>query len=224
MHVVVRSLHETMNSVLDVLYPVICLICGRRMPTGRWMVCESCWDCLPRLWKTHQKDERLCTDMTMSVFEYREPFQRVLHAFKYGGIRSLAYPLALELRDVLSRCSDPPDILVPVPLHPARLRERGYNQSRLLATELGHACGVPVLSYGHFRRIRYTSSQARLDRQHRLQNLSHAFRVIHSRDLWNRRVALVDDVLTTGSTLDECAKTLFRAGVRSVCTCTVARD
>jgi ComF family protein len=224
MHVVARSVHEAMRSVLDVLYPVMCLVCGRRIPTGRWMVCESCWDGLPRLWNTHQIDERLSADITMAVFEYREPFQCVLHAYKYGGIRSLAYPLALELRDVLRQCSDPPDILVPVPLHPARLRERGYNQSRLLATELGHACGVPVLPPGHFRRIRYTSSQARLDRQHRLQNLSHAFRVIQSRDLRDRRVALVDDVLTTGSTLEECAQTLYRSGVRSVCTLTVARD
>lgn len=224
MRAIVHPLHEAMSAVLDVVYPVMCLVCGRRLPAGRLMVCEPCWDRLPRLWRTLQIDERLSADLAIAVFEYREPLQGVLHAFKYGGIRFLAHPLALELGDVLCQCSEPPDLLVPVPLHSARYRERGYNQSRLLATELSLACGVPVLSSGHFRRVRYTPSQANLDRRHRLSNLSNAFQVIHSRDLLGRRVALIDDVLTTGSTLNECAKTLFRAGARSVYYVTVARD
>ena len=113
------------------------------------------------------------------------------------------------------------DLIVPVPLHPARLRERGFNQAHILATMLGHKIGVPIFPV--LRRIRYTTTQTAFDRIDRIENLRGAFRLRKSIDMRGLQVLLVDDILTTGSTLSECARVLREAGALSVYAVTAAR-
>src|SRR5262249_21837498 len=113
------------------------------------------------------------------------------------------------------------DLVVPVPLHPARKRERGFNQAELLARELSRSRG---LSLGKaLDRIRYTTTQTQFDRNERMENLKDAFRLRHGCNVQGLRMLLVDDVLTTGSTLSECASVLKRAGAHAVHAVTVAR-
>jgi ComF family protein len=113
------------------------------------------------------------------------------------------------------------DVIIPVPLHPARQRERGFNQASLLAELLGKQMSVeyqPLLE-----RVRYTTTQTALDRAERIENLHNAFRLRKNADVRRLRVLLIDDVLTTGSTLSECARILKRAGALSVHAATAAR-
>lgn len=113
------------------------------------------------------------------------------------------------------------DLIVPVPLHPARQRERGFNQAALLAQFLGAHCSIPVANA--LQRLRYTTTQTAFDRAERMENLRDAFRLRKNADVRGLNVLLVDDVLTTGSTLSECARVLKRNKADSVYAVTAAR-
>jgi len=113
------------------------------------------------------------------------------------------------------------DVIVPVPLHPTRQRERGFNQASLLAELLSPRISIPCKRV--LKRIRYTTTQTALDRAERMENLHNAFRLRKKADVRGLRVLLIDDVLTTGSTLSECARILKRAGAISVYAATAAR-
>ena len=112
---------------------------------------------------------------------------------------------------------------MPVPLHPRRLRTRGYNQAALLSKFLGSRAGIPV-AYELLTRARETRPQTRLSREQRLANVRGAFLVADAEAVSGRRILLVDDVFTTGTTLDECALALKRAGAARIAALTVARS
>ncbi len=161
-----------------------------------------------------------------AVTRYRSQgiVREFIHRFKYEGHFYLRHQLAawmdaaFEDERIRQR---PADYLVPVPLHPLRQREREFNQSEILARLLAKRRKIPVL--GCLRRIRATSTQTRLDRHERMENLRGAFQVRHTSPVQSRHLILVDDVLTTGSTVEECACVLCRAGAASVRVVTVAR-
>ena len=147
-----------------------------------------------------------------------------IHDFKYNGQRHLRHPLADWLAKSLEDpriSSHPFDALVPVPLHHIRFREREFNQAAELATLVSQRCGVPV--WHSLKRTRYTSTQTKLDRAERMENLRGAFRVRHTARVKDRHLVLVDDVFTTGSTVEECTRVLLHAGAASVRVITVAR-
>ena len=148
----------------------------------------------------------------------------VIHEFKYNRQIHLRHLVARWLRAALDdeRLRDHQfDVIVPVPLHPARQRERGFNQASLLAELLSAHTSIP--SRPLLKRIRYTTTQTALDRSERMENLHNAFRLRKNADVRGLRVLLIDDVLTTGSTLSECARVLKRAGAISVHAATAAR-
>jgi ComF family protein len=113
------------------------------------------------------------------------------------------------------------DLLVPVPLHSARQRERGFNQAGLLAELLSAARGIPCQSA--LERVRYTTTQTAFDRTERMENLHNAFRLRKKMNVRHLHVLLIDDVLTTGATLSECARVLKKAGASTVYAATAAR-
>ena len=131
-------------------------------------------------------------------------------------------PLARLVGQEMRRRALQIDLLVPVPLHPKRLAERGYNQSVLLARELGSELGIPVAE--PMERCRETSAQAGLRASARQSNVRDAFRCRDGSDLTGRRVGIVDDVCTTGATLEDCARALREAGCASAWGIVVARD
>ena len=141
--------------------------------------------------------------------------------FKYHSKVALADALG-ELMGTAFRDSPDVDMLLPVPLHASRLREREFNQSLLLADRLHRRLGVP-LSYGNLVRLRDTQPQTELTRSARLKNLRRAFSVLHPKEVDGKRLLLVDDVFTTGTTVNECAKALRKAGAADVFVCTLAR-
>jgi ComF family protein len=150
--------------------------------------------------------------------------RHLIHEFKYNKREYLRRPLANWLAETLDDpriIATPIDALVPVPLHSTRLRERGYNQAQLLAELLAADYHFPVLQ--SLQRIRRTETQTSFDRAQRMENLHDAFHVGNNAAVKNKHLVLVDDVLTTGSTLNECARVLHRAGAASVRAICVAR-
>jgi ComF family protein len=156
----------------------------------------------------------------VSGARYGTPLREAIHAFKYDGTPGLAAPLAPLLVDAWRNAALNADIIVPVPLHARRRRERGYNQSELLARGLGEACGVPVDTH-LLTRERYTDQQALLKGAERRQNVQGAFAADARAN--GKLIVLVDDVLTSGATLTECANVLLNVGAASVSAVTLAR-
>jgi len=153
---------------------------------------------------------------------YGGPLALAIHALKYRRRSDLVGALApLALRALL-RSSSRPELLLPVPLHRGRLVERGYDQAALLAAALSRHARLPW-SPSVLERRRATPQQAKLDRQARRANVLGAFAVARSRAVEGRQVALVDDVLTTGATVSECARVLLDAGASRVSVLVLAR-
>ena len=170
-----------------------------------------------------------CVNWRAEIDGIRSPFQfdgvikRAVYQLKYGNIRALAQSLAELLQDYLLTYPVPVEVLVPVPLHQKRLRERGYNQSVLLAKELGKLIKLPIVD-DCLVRLRHTPPQVKtatvIERQ---SNVAGAFTCRDSR-LQNKQVLLIDDVSTSGATLDACATALKAAGAASVWGLVLARE
>jgi ComF family protein len=157
-------------------------------------------------------------DCARAIGAYDGALRAIVHALKYDGRRSLAVPLAALMRARAAALVDAADVAVPVPLHPSRLRQRGFNQ----AADLARGLGVPVVSAR--KRVRATPTQTSLPAARRHGNVRGAFTITrHARVLAGCTVLLVDDVSTTGATLDACARTLKAAGAAEVRALTAAR-
>lgn len=150
------------------------------------------------------------------------PVPSLIRRHKYGFDQSLSRALSECLQDPLPVRRDDYDVVVPVPLHRRRLRWRGFNQSALLAAELARRLGLP-LAIGNLRRVRATPPQSARTRKARLKNVAGAFLVRNPKRILGRRVLLVDDVVTTGATVEECARVLLGAGAMVVDVFTLAR-
>lgn len=153
---------------------------------------------------------------------YDEPVSLAIHEFKYNGRKELGQPLGELLAGYWQSRSVSVDVVMAVPLHAKRLAERGYNQSQLLAETLCRAAGLPLLQPEVLQRQRETQQQVHLGPLERQQNVSGAF-VWNGPPLAGARTLLIDDVATTGSTLEACGETLLAAGAGRVWALTVAR-
>ena len=231
------------GGLVSLLYPAFCAVCSRRVDTDE-NLCASCADEAPRIRppfcaKCSQPFDGAITDSftcvncenrvlhfdaAISVYCSRGVVRKLMHDFKYGRQIHLRHLLG---RWLVAALEDPRlagrrfDLIVPVPLHAARKRERGFNQADLLARELQRASGLRLEAV--LQRTRYTTTQTQFDRLERMENLRGAFRLRRDSNVQDLRVLLVDDVLTTGSTLSECAAVLKKAGALSVHAATAAR-
>ncbi len=156
-----------------------------------------------------------------TLYPYMPPLQHAIRFFKYQGKVSLAAPLAALMIARLPPLNSV-DVIIPVPLHIQRLREREFNQSLLLADHIGRSLDMPV-AYTNLVRTAPTPAQTTLSRKDRQKNLRRAFAVRHPDAIVNKRILLIDDVFTTGTTVNECAKTLRRAGSADVFAITLSR-
>ncbi len=221
--------------LLDLVLPPVCSECAR---VGHWL-CERCALALPLFegpmceycGRPHSPSGicPVCRESPLSVQPIRSAFlfegaiREALHALKYQGGQQIVETLGEPLRRSWQQSALESDLLIPVPLHPDRERRRGYNQAQLLARALGWRLGLPVASR-LLVRARDTVSQTRLDREARQRNVEGAF-VLQARcsELAGMRVTLIDDVATTGATLNACAVVLRAAGVKEVNAFTLAR-
>jgi ComF family protein len=207
----------------------LCAECRNRAPRITAPFCEKCsepfFGAITQTFSCANCEHRtLHFDAAVAVYRSRGLVRQLVHDFKYGRQRHLRHPVAQWLSETLhdSRLRDRSfDLIVPVPLHAARERERGFNQAVLLAELLAARLALPLRPV--LERIRYTTTQTAYDRAERMENLQDAFRLRKNRDVRGLRVLLIDDVLTTGSTLSECARVLKAAGAISVHAATAAR-
>jgi competence protein ComFC len=237
------AIAETFHSLASLFYPATCVVCAANVERSEYL-CADCQRRAPRIvapfctkcsepfsgaitqaFSCANCEHRLLHfDCAVAAYRSRGLVRKLVHEFKYAKQRHLRYPLAGWLRETLD---DPRlrgrhfDAIVPVPLHPARERERGFNQAALLADLLGAAIGGAVRPV--LERTRYTTTQTAYDRAERIENLRGAFRLRKNQDVRDLRVLLIDDVLTTGSTLSECARVLKDAGAVSIHAATAAR-
>jgi ComF family protein len=163
-------------------------------------------------------------DRARAAGAYRGLLREVIHRFKYDGHISLARPLAqLLLPAATELCTlHEINIVLPVPLHSRRLRERGFNQAALLARRVGAFLKIPV-EYTVLKRLRWTEPQIGLSPRKRAENVRGAFGLTSGKAVRDRTVLLVDDVFTTGETVDQCVRALKAGGAREVVVLTVAR-
>jgi ComF family protein len=236
-------IRSALDAILSVLFAPSCAACGALLdhPTAG-PVCPSCWrsirpltpplcdrcgDPLPA-WRAIsiplarcprcRRHEGRPVDRARAIGEYDGALRAIIHALKYEGRRSLACPLSALMRSRGADMLSGVDWAVPVPLHPSRRRERGFNQ----AADLARGLGVPVRHA--LRRCRATITQTGLPAARRHRNVRGAFVLAPAGgQLEATTVVLVDDVSTTGATLDACARVLKNAGVREVRALTAAR-
>lgn len=158
-----------------------------------------------------------------SLFHFDGAMHQAILQFKYKNVKALAAPLAQFMAEYLCAHPLPAEVLVPVPLHPRRLRERGYNQSSLLARELGKLAPLPIIE-GSLVRLKNTPPQTRTkSADERQSNVADAF-ICRDHRLEGRRILLIDDVCTSSATLDTCATAVKAAGATSVWGLTLARE
>jgi competence protein ComFC len=232
-----------LDTVLELFYPSNCVGCGQPQDLGA-LLCNECRETLTRIQAPfcrccsrpfegiitgefccpNCEDRAPAFACAVSNYQAKGVLRDLIHRFKYGREFYLRGVLTEYLTEAMQDAriqANPVDGLVPVPLHPTRLRERGFNQADALAETLSKRTRLPVLRC--IQRRRYTSTQTQFDRVERMQNLRNAFALRKSNDVRGKHLVLLDDVLTTGSTLHECALVLRAAGAESVRAITVAR-
>ena len=196
-------------SHLSAILPPLCPKCGRPLSSQR-----LCGDCV---------EKGSIIDGIRSVYLFEGVMREAIHHLKYRGLKALAAPLGELLADYLLSHPLPAQVLVPVPLHPQRLRQRGHNQSALLGRELSRLTNLP-LAEECLARLRNTASQARTaNAEERRRNVEGAFEC-RDEHLRGKHILLIDDVCTTGATLEACAGALRAKGATSIWGLTLARE
>lgn len=194
---------------LSRLLPPICQRCGRSESSG--MYCRECWG-------THNHIHSI-----RSVFVFEGIIRRAVHEFKYRNLRSMAVCLSQYMADYFVEYELVADVLLPVPMHENRLQRRGYNQSELLAGQLSGMISVPVRG-DLIRRVRDNKPQARTTRvEERRSNMENAFTCI-SNEVSGKDIIIIDDVCTSGATLEACAAALKLKGANQISGFTLARE
>ncbi len=227
-------LHESFSGLFDLFYPNLCQACGRHLPAIEQFLCPACLYQLPHtryhLLVENPFTERfwgrvpLCFGAAQFFFTTGGRVQRLIHLLKYHHRpdigRKLGQLYAAELRE--AEHFPKPHAIIPVPLHPRKLQQRGYNQSAAFAQGLADGLKVPMYEHG-LRRLLHTESQTRKSRIERVANVGNAFGLGHLKDLPPEpHFLLVDDVLTTGATLEACAQPLLALPGARVSMATIA--
>ncbi|NKB72822.1 MAG: ComF family protein [Candidatus Latescibacteria bacterium] len=219
--------------LLDFVYPPHCLLCGNALEEDLERLCPACWQqvdspapvrcgrcskplVVPADWCGNCASWDPLFEGALILGDFTGSLQQAVWNLKFGGQPHLGVALGqlLGQRDEFAGVWEQLDMLLPVPLHPARQRERGYNQSLHIARGVARSTGLP-LAEGLLRRWVPTCQQARLELDQRRDNVAGAF-VWGACDAVPRRVGVVDDVITTGETLNACCRVLTAAGVERV--------
>ncbi len=224
---------ELFDTLLAAMLPERCLLCTERIQQP---FCIDCMQLLPwiaigcEICGAQLSEVGVCGrcqaqppyyDNVIIPFQYRSPIAEQIQRLKYNRKLRYASPLAaMILQRVWKSPQPPPQVLIPMPLHRHRLRQRGFNQALEIAKPIGNQLGIEV-NYSLLARIKNTASQTGLNVKQRHKNVRGAFQVM--RPITMKHVALIDDVVTSGNTVNTAARALKRAGVKTVSVWAVAR-
>ncbi len=203
------------QDLLYLFYPDICLCCGNSLVKQEELICTNCLIHLPKtnyhLYEDNPVNRlfygRIPLHSTASYLHYSKKgrVQRLIHQLKYKGERDVGlflgrhYGHELRQSDLFRNCS----CVIPVPLHESKLRKRGYNQSEFIARGLSQSMGIPIVSDNLYRK-EFTQTQTRKSKFDRWRNVEDIFQLADPDSLKNKHVLLVDDVITTGATIEAC--------------------
>lgn len=228
--------------ILNLLFPPRCSFCSEVIsciPVPEYYLCESCLSqvlfigieacryCGKRL---RDREEIICGQCVeqryyskvISACEYSGLVREKILEYKFDGSRQLHKVFSEVIINKLKMTNDQQfDIIISVPVHMSKLQERGYNQSELIAKEIAKYFLVQI-SIDNLIKIKPTMSQSKLHRKDRLSNLAGSFQVTNNQDILGKKILLVDDIITTGSTANECSKVLMQAGAKDITVVTIA--
>jgi ComF family protein len=222
------------NAFIDFIWPPKCLICGISLENGKMIVCGECEKniilfsppfcshCGKPLFYSGDISERSCAlckekkdhfDRVFIIGSYESSLKEAVHQFKYSKKIQLREYFSVLINDYIEKNNvlDKVDVIIPVPLFSTKKRERGFNQSELLAKEISKEWDLP-LSTENLYRARYTDPQYNLDYIQREKNIKGAFRLKDKNIIEGKRVLLIDDIITTGATVNECSRILKKEG------------
>ncbi|MEM1122036.1 MAG: phosphoribosyltransferase family protein [Bacteroidota bacterium] len=222
-----------LHNLFDLFFPNLCLACGENPLHGQEIFCTTCHRSLP-VTNMHQMSENRFTDRFFgriylqagaAIYHFHEgsSVQQLIHQLKYYGKARIGIKLGELYGKQLhqSKYFQEIDVIVPVPLHPVKERKRGYNQSDQFALGLSNAMQKPWLKHG-LKRTKYGKSQTRKNQLERYENVMTSFAVEQSEKLVGKHILLVDDVLTTGATMEACASQLLTIPDTKISMATIA--
>ncbi len=239
------TLSQSLNDISKVLSPPQCLGCAEILhPESGQIFCPACSDQIKFIeggicpicgttYPNSPAESHLCGDClenktyfsyARAIFSYESFILNAIHQFKYKRDLSIGEMLASFMADFSFPDIDFTDysLIIPVPLHIKRLRKRGFNQSLVLARAVEHKRQIPV-NFSVLKRHKFTLTQTGSNRNERKENIKGAFEVTNKKKIDGKNIILIDDVYTTGATINECAKTLIKAGAQKVAVLTLAR-
>lgn len=226
-------LSEAINDILDLVYPRLCFCCQEETPTPGENTCLQCRVQLPRT-NIHKQKINSFTDRFLgrvplytgaSYYHYRKGglVRKLIYQLKYHGKKEIGVEIGRAYgRELIeTELYKDIDLIVPVPLHPQRKRTRGYNQSDMFAMGLSEAMGIPWKADA-LKRIKSTTTQTQKGKFERLANMDNVFKVKRADILKGKHILLVDDVLTTGATMEVCGNSLSEISDTTVSMATIA--
>jgi len=211
---------QIISGFIHLFYPRVCSVCGTDLMHGEGMFCITCLYDIPltRFWNDKENPVaqtfwgRVSIEDACAYFFFVKgsKYRPILHKLKYKGQRDIGVELGVQFGQVLKNSVYYKNIhyVVPVPLHPKKLRIRGYNQAEAIAEGIAKVIGAD-LSTNHLIKTEYTETQTRKSRAERVLNVSESFSINNPKELEGKHLLLVDDVITTGATLETCAAKLL---------------
>ena len=209
-------LKNIFNSFIDIIFPRYCFNCENLILNEDNYFCSDCYRKLSYFdysinHKEYNAEEKYCNEVdnlySLFYFEPNSISQNIIHLIKYQNKQKLGLYMGRKLGETLLEHGIKADMIIPIPLHKSRKRERGYNQSEIISLGVAEVLKIPTLTK-ILTRERNTISQTKLNRAERKQNVSGAFRISNDIDLNNKTIFILDDVITSGATISECSNLL----------------
>ncbi len=228
-----KKLARYFNDFLELFFPPVCVTCGNRLINQENFICLDCWHDLPVTRFQYEKENKVAqlfwgrvqVENATAYFSYKKGsrYQQLIHSVKYRGLKELGFEtgkrFGFELKE--SPLFQSVDIIVPVPLHPKKEKKRGFNQSDWIAAGIAETMQRPVSTDNLYRKT-FTSTQTRKSRFERWKNVDGIFGLKNPEAFNGKHILLVDDVITTGSTLEACAFQLLKIKDTTVSVATLA--
>lgn len=203
--------------IKNLLFPTrnLCYFCRERSLDIEGRICNDCREKLVFVNKEIEIESKYIS-RTIYCLIYNKYLKELIHNFKFNGKSYLYKPFAeIMMQPILEKGFDKADLIIFIPIHRRKEAIRGYNQSELLAGYISKKLEKP-LSQGNLTKTKWTREQNTLDRVERIKNLKESFSLKNANEIYGKRILLIDDIITTGSTFDECAKTLTRSGAKEI--------
>ena len=210
MKIILKYFRDIIKGGTDLLFPPLCFNCNEKMNDDEKVICNSCWLQIPLLPNNilSKKNKGKFLDILDGLWLFDDNFKNIVHFLKYSNCQSVGIEIGRRMGLYLldkNSIDFEQSILVPVPLHLIKKRERGYNQSELIAKGISQITGIKMRT-DLIRRIKNTSTQTKMNRKERIINMKNAFRL--NKEISNKTIILIDDVFTTGTTMNSVAEIL----------------